>query len=76
VSRIERKIEKAGEIAVDSAEILAALAEGATVGPRRRQDAVSCYLSASDGWEQACELLGGAFAAAAGGKGLKAAKEE
>ncbi len=75
MSRIERKIEKAGEVAVDSAEILAALAEGASARSRRRQDAVSCYLSASDGWQQACSLLGGAFAPG-DRKGLKAAKEQ
>jgi len=75
VSRIERKIEKAGEIAVDSTDILAALAKDASARKQRRQDAVSCYLSASEGWQQARSLLGGAFAPL-GREGLKAAKEE
>ncbi len=75
MSRIERKIEKAGEIAVDSTDILAALAKDAAAGARRRQDAVSCYLSASEGWQRARSLLGGAFAPRSR-EGFKAAKEE
>jgi hypothetical protein len=71
VSRIEGKIGGDNDKPVDASEILQALqhAEG---DPRRRQRAVSCYLSASEGWEKALDLLGGAFAAAddegAGGK--------
>ena len=29
---------------------------------RARQDAIACYLSASDGWRDAVKRLGGAFA--------------
>jgi len=62
VSRNEGKIAGGGEVAVDAAEILAALAKDASVGARRRQDAVCRYLSASEGWQEASSVLGGAFA--------------
>ncbi|MEO5774773.1 MAG: hypothetical protein ABIQ32_11740 [Sphingomicrobium sp.] len=29
---------------------------------RQRRDAIACYLSASEGWQEATKLLGGAFA--------------
>jgi len=63
VSRNEGKIERGGELAVDASEILAALARDAGRSAKRRKDAVSCYLSASDGWREASTILGGTFAA-------------
>jgi hypothetical protein len=62
VSRIEGKIEGSGDEPIEVADILAALARETRASPKRRQDAVSCYLSASEGWREASELLGGAFA--------------
>jgi hypothetical protein len=72
VSRIEGRIE--GEAPADAADILAALAKEARDGAGRRQDAVSLYLSASEGWQEASTLLRGAFAP--GTPELKAGKEE
>ena len=43
-------------------------------GERERQDAIACYLSASDGWREAMKQLGGAFAE--GGAGLKDRKAD
>jgi hypothetical protein len=60
VSR-ERKIGEGEGVPVDAAEILAALTRGSSDGDRRR-DAVSRYLSGSDGWREASAELGGAFA--------------
>ena len=74
MSRNEGKIAGGGEIAVDAAEILAALVRDAPAGAKRRQDAVSRYLSASEGWEEASTLLGGAFADKE--RGLSSAKDE
>ena len=74
MSRFEGKIEGDDETPVEAAEILAALAREAKAGPERRQDAVSRYFSASDGWREASTILGGAFAADA--RGLKGAKGE
>jgi hypothetical protein len=67
VSR-ERKIGEAEGAPVDAAEILAALVQDYSDGRKsadrdRRRDAVSRYLSASDGWREASRELGGAFAA-------------
>jgi len=62
VSRIEGKIGGKGKEPVDAADILAALARDAATGPDERRDAVSRYLSASEGWREASSVLGGAFA--------------
>ena len=62
MSRIEGKIGDEDDLPVDAAEILAALAREKRSDGSRRQGAVSCYLSASEGWRQAAALLGGAFA--------------
>ena len=62
MSRNEGKIGEDGSEAVDAAEILAALAREKDSDPTGRRGAVSRYLSASDGWQQASDMLGGAFA--------------
>lgn len=62
MSRIEGKIGGKGKEPVDAADILAALAREAGKEPGERRDAVSRYLSASDGWREASSVLGGAFA--------------
>jgi hypothetical protein len=62
VSRIEGKISGKGKEPVDAAEILAALAREGASGAEARRDAVSRYLSASEGWQDASSVLGGAFA--------------
>jgi hypothetical protein len=62
VSRNEGKIESDGSLPVDASEILAALARDSTPEEQRRRDAISRYLAASEGWEKASSLLGGAFA--------------
>jgi hypothetical protein len=62
VSRIEGKISGKGKEPVDAAEILAALAKQGIKCAEARRNAVRRYLSASDGWEEASSVLGGAFA--------------
>ncbi|HET9810667.1 MAG TPA: hypothetical protein VFP53_03100 [Sphingomicrobium sp.] len=71
MSRNEGKIGGTAETEVDAADILAALAAEAGSAGKRRRHAVSCYLSASEGWEKASALLAGAFAA----QGLKTGKD-
>ena len=73
VSRYEGKIGGEGVAAAEAAEILAALGREPGRGARDRQDAVRCYLAAGDGWKEASELLGGAFADSSG---LTQAKDE
>ena len=58
----EGKIGEEGKEAVDATDILAALTGNREADSRRRRGAVTCYLSASEGWEKASNLLGGAFA--------------
>ena len=49
------------------AELLAMLGDAAGADARSREDAIACYLSASEGWNEAVKLLGGAFAERAAG---------
>ena len=44
------------------AELLALLGNAAEGDARSREDAIACYLSASEGWGEAVKLLGGTFA--------------
>ena len=74
MSRNEGKIGEDGNEAVDAAEILAALARERESDATGRRGAVSRYLSAGDGWQQASNALGGAFADRV--KWLKAESEE
>lgn len=64
MSRIYSKIGKTGDEPVEAKDILAALAGEFEPVRAQRQEAVRRYLSASDGWREASNILGGAFAAA------------
>ncbi len=44
-------------------ELLVLLGETKADTERDRQEAIACYLSASEGWSEAVQRLGGAFAA-------------
>jgi hypothetical protein len=44
------------------AELLAMLGDAAGADEPSREDAIACYLSTSEGWNDAAKLLGGAFA--------------
>jgi len=39
------------------------IGEAKADGARERHEAIACYLSASEGWDEAVQRLGGAFAA-------------
>ena len=64
MSRIEGKIGNDGDLEIEAAEILAALAADHRVGARNRQEAFARYLSGSEGWREAFQQLDGAFAPA------------
>jgi len=55
-------------------ELLALLGNAPGGEELSREDAIACYLSASDGWREAMKQLGGAFAE--GGAGLKDRKAD
>jgi hypothetical protein len=63
MSRSEGKIDAENAQPVDASDIFEALRVVRQKDVVRRQSAVSCYLSASEGWEKASSVLGGAFAA-------------
>jgi hypothetical protein len=58
------------ELEVD--ELLSLLPDSKDATERERQEAIACYLSGSEGWDEAVQRLGGAFAEATGLKGRKA----
>jgi len=61
LSRFEGEFQPAGDGSIELPELLRVLADAA-LPERQRQAAIACYLSASDGWRDAGQLLGGAFA--------------
>jgi hypothetical protein len=55
-------------------DLLAMLGDKGRGEERSREDAIACFLSGSEGWDEAVKLLGGTFAQAA--TGLKERKED
>ena len=62
MSRYDGRFDAAAEIPINAAELVAALEARAEARSRERQDAIACFLSGSEGWQDALTLLGGAFA--------------
>ena len=63
MARIEGKFEAAGEAKLDIDELFSAFPGAGEAVAKGRQDAIACFLSASEGWEEARETLKGTFAA-------------
>ena len=47
---------------MSSAELLNLLGTNTAISGRERQEAIACYLSASEGWDEALKILRGEFA--------------
>jgi hypothetical protein len=62
LARFERDFRVGAEATLSLDELLNLLAMAGEDGERRREDAIACYLSGSDGWREAVKFLGGAFA--------------
>lgn len=62
MSRLDGKLTPAGDSSLDLAELLAALEAQPGASVQDWREAIACYLSASEGWKDASQLLGGAFA--------------
>jgi len=60
LARHEGEFRAESEIRFGLAELLEESAPA--LSDRERQDAIICYLTRSEGWEEALKLLGGAFA--------------
>jgi hypothetical protein len=67
LARHEPEFRAATEGPLSLAELIALLGDAQALTERDRQEAIACYLSASDGWVEAARRLGGAFAAEAPG---------
>lgn len=66
LARHEPEFRSATDGPLSLAELIALLGDAKALTERDRQEAIACYLSASDGWADAARRLGGAFAAEAG----------
>jgi hypothetical protein len=62
LARHERDFRVVAEAPLSLNELLALLGQSADADDRSREDAIACYLSASEGWREAMKMLGGAFA--------------
>jgi hypothetical protein len=62
LSRFEGDFSAAGDAPLSTTELLNLLGANTALTGRERQDAIACYLSASEGWDKALEALRGAFA--------------
>ena len=62
MARHEGDFRSEAEAPLSLNELLHLLGNGTEGDGRSREDAIACYLSASDGWREAMKLLGGTFA--------------
>jgi hypothetical protein len=63
LARFDGKFEAAGEAKLDIDELFSAFPGAGEAVAKGRQDAIACFLSASEGWEDARDTLKGTFAA-------------
>jgi hypothetical protein len=64
LARHERNIRATARTELKTDELLSILSEADEASDRDRQQDIACYLSGSEGWDEAVQRLGGAFAAA------------
>jgi hypothetical protein len=63
LAKHETDFEAAGEAQLTPRETLSlARTQGPTAPPPSREDALACFLSAAEGWDEAARRLDGAFA--------------
>ena len=65
LARHEADFWAAADRSLTLAELLSLLGAAKDDAERDRQEAIACYLSASEGWADAVQRLGGTFAAEA-----------
>ena len=75
MARFDGKFEAAGEAKLDIDELFSAFPGAGEAVARGRQDAIACFLSASEGWEAARGALKGTFASVARASWLRDGKE-
>ena len=62
MARFDGNFKAAGEAELDVDELLSALSGTNGAGQREWQEAIACFLSASEGWRDAKSRLKGTFA--------------
>jgi hypothetical protein len=62
LARHEPNIRAKARTEVDVDELLLLLRDTGQASDRERQEAIACYLSGGEGWDEALQRLGGAFA--------------
>ena len=62
MSRFEGDFSAAGDAPLSTTELLTLLGTSTALSVRERQEAIACYLSAGEGWDEALKTLRGAFA--------------
>jgi hypothetical protein len=65
LARFDGNLKAAGEAKLDIDELFAAFPGASEAVAKGRQDAIACFLSASEGWQEARGTLKGTFAAVA-----------
>ena len=76
MARHEGEFEAAAETSLEMGELLRALRRTDKLADRERQAAIACLLSASEGWRDAVDRLGGAFAEVVRQRGLTGGKDK
>ena len=72
MARHEPNIRASARKELEVEELVALLRDTEDATDRERQEAIACYLSGSEGWDEAVQRLGGAFADATGLRPRKA----
>ena len=62
MSRLDGKFTAAGDASLELAELLAGLEAQPGTDLQDWRDAIACYLAGGEGWRDASQRLGGAFA--------------
>jgi hypothetical protein len=62
LARFDGNLKAAEEAKLDVDELLSLLSPSSNPEQRKRQEAIACFLSVSEGWRDAREALKGAFA--------------
>ena len=75
MARFDGKFAAVGEAKLDIDELFSVFPGAGEAVARGRQDAIACFLSASEGWEDAREALKGTFAGVAKASWLRESKE-
>lgn len=64
MTQLNGDIKAVGEVELAAEELLTALPDASKSIHQERQDAITCLLSTSEGWQQARDRLKGTFTAA------------